>query len=139
MTTARNDEYGRREDDEPVGLQVVTEIKARNARILAEARAEIARQRIQQSVIAEECFGKPQQWLGRRLTGASDMTPAELLMLADYLKVDIVPWLAAGRPEGGGSTVKVTHQCPTWYPVSVPYSGELELSPPVRPKLAAVA
>lgn len=140
MTTARIQYENRREDDEPQGLHVVTEVKARNARILAEVRAEIARQRVSQTVIAEECFNKSQQWLGRRLTGASDITPAELLMLADYLKVDIVPWLAAGRPEGGGTTLKATSQLAIEYLASVPDCTETqELSAPIRPDLRLVA
>lgn len=85
-------------------------LKTRDRAIAAEVRAEMARQKpdgITQEHVAREVFSQDQQWLSRRLAGKPALSGAELVALADYLKVDVVPWLAAGRPSpiGGSPTV----------------------------------
>jgi len=85
-------------------------MKARDRAVAMEVRAEMARQKpngITQELVAHEVFGQGQQWLQRRLAGNPALSGAELVAIADYLKVDVVPWLAAGRPspQGGSRTV----------------------------------
>ena len=85
-------------------------MKDRDRAVAAEVRAEMARQKpngITQELVARDVFGQGQQWLQRRLAGNPALSGAELVAIADYLKVDVVPWLAAGRPApiGDKSTV----------------------------------
>lgn len=79
-------------------------IDPRDLTIAAEIRAEIARQRLKMSKIAIENFGRPPQWLSRRLLGEVPLTPAEMLTLGDILCVDVVKWLIAAKGGPGGST-----------------------------------
>jgi hypothetical protein len=101
MTSAFEDRR-RPERPEPVSV--------RDQRISAEVRAEFARQkpirRLTQAQFAFEMFGENQQWFNRRLNGLSAFSGAELLIIADALKVDVVQFMAAGRtgPAGDSST-----------------------------------
>lgn len=72
----------------------------RDSRIVAEVRAEIARQGrpMTQKEMALAVFGETQAWLSRRLTGVVPFTPGELLQLADWLDVDVVQFLIPGKP-----------------------------------------
>jgi hypothetical protein len=81
----------------------------RDLAIALEVRAELARQKpygITQARVALEAFGESQQWFSRRLRLLPPFTPGELLALADYLRVDVIQFLAAGKnkPTGDSST-----------------------------------
>src|SRR5664279_3644273 len=83
-------------------------IKEFDAAIAAEIRAEIGRQRSVQSVIALEAFGRPQQWLNRRLNGEVAFTAAEVLTIAEWLGVDAIDWIKTAK---GTDPPRPTNPC----------------------------
>lgn len=89
MTTARIDE----------GNTSLSRTPTRDKRIAAEVRAEIARQGRPetQAEMALAIFGEKQAWLSRRLRGVVAFTPGELLEFADWLDVDVLKFLVAGK------------------------------------------
>jgi len=93
MTQATNDEPRR------------TTVTAGDRAISKEVRAEIARQKpergLSQSRMALELFGESQAWFNRRLNGSTAFTASELLVLANYLQVDVVQFLNATKKGDG--------------------------------------
>lgn len=85
-------------------------IDPRDAALAAEIRADISRQRKKQAQIAVEIFGRPPQWLSRRLNGEVPLTPAEMLTLGDHLDVNVIKWLTAISPGPGTGTGSVTDE-----------------------------
>lgn len=78
--------------------------EAISRRIAAEVRAEMARQGASQTVIAAQ-LGWQQARLARRLSTAEYATPfsaAELVMVAETLRVPVAQFLPEPAPAGGG-------------------------------------
>jgi hypothetical protein len=73
-----------------------------SARIAAEVRAEMARQNVKQTRIARDVFNTYPQKMQQRFAGTIPFGAAELLAIADYLRVDVVQFLSAGSPNRPG-------------------------------------
>lgn len=79
------------------------DIQTMDRLIAEEVRVEMSRQRIKQTEIARNVFGKRPQWFQVRVSGEVPMTSAELLKVADYLGVSVVKFLSAVHPIEPGS------------------------------------
>ena len=78
-------------------------ISRRDKVIAGKVRATLAEQRRVKTTVAAEVYGKSQQWFSLRINGHVAFTGGELVDLANYLEVDVVPWMQTGNGSGGGS------------------------------------
>jgi hypothetical protein len=108
----------------------------RNKRIGTEVRVEMARRGAKQTTLAREKFGQSQQWLWDRISGRVPFSVTEIIDVADYLGVDAVTFLAAGRPHPEGGQPTVAYVAP--YLASTNDSGQ-RATPPTTGHLSLVA
>ncbi len=108
----------------------------RNKRIGTEVRVEMARRGVKQTTLAREVFGQSQQWFWDRISGRVPFSVTEILDVADYLGVDVVTFLVAGRPSPQGGQHTVAYVTP--YLASSNDSGQ-RATPPRTGHLSLVA
>lgn len=116
---------------EPVQSETISR---RDQIIAGKVRATLAEQRRVKTTVAAEVYGRSQQWFSLRINGHVAFTGGELLDLADYLEVDVVPWMQTGKGSAGGSpTVGCVERYLTAIDgdgvVSAPHMGHLRLIP----------
>jgi hypothetical protein len=108
----------------------------RDQLIAARVRATIAMQRRVKTRIAEDLWGRSQQWFSLRINGHVAFTAGELIELANYLGVNVNEWQAGPGPTPTNGKPTVAYVAP--YLASTNDNGQ-RATPPTTGHLSLVA